>query len=262
MVSTKNIMKVTAFIGSARKKHTHEAVETLLKKLQSLGDVDYEIVMLGECRIETCRGCKLCLDRGEELCPLKDDRDMLIEKMTRSDGVIFASPNYSFNVSGTMKIFLDRLGFVFHRPRFFGRAFTSIVAQGVYGGKDIVRYFNFIGNGLGFNVTAGTCLQTREPITEKSRAANEAKIDRQARIFHAGIVGKKYPPPSLFKLMVFRMSRTSIRIMLDETFRDYAYFRECGWFESDYYYPVTLNPFKKLIGKIYDLLAKQTARNG
>ena len=38
----------------------------------------------------------LCLNKGEELCPLKDDRDLLIDKMNNSDGIIFASPNYSF----------------------------------------------------------------------------------------------------------------------------------------------------------------------
>ena len=54
---------------------------------------------------------------------------MLIEKMMASDGIVFASPNYSFHVSATMKMFLDRLGFVFHRPRFFGKTFTSIIAQ-------------------------------------------------------------------------------------------------------------------------------------
>ena len=32
--------------------------------------------------------------------------------------------------SGMMKVFLDRLGFSMHRPRFFGKAFTSIIAQG------------------------------------------------------------------------------------------------------------------------------------
>lgn len=35
--------------------------------------------------------------------------------------------------------------------------------------------------------------------------------------------------------MLFRMSRTSIRLMLDEGFRDYRYYKEKGWFESDYY---------------------------
>ncbi len=94
---------------------------------------------------------------------MKDDRDVLIEKIMASDGVVFASPNYSFQVSALMKVFLDRLGFAFHRPRFFGKTFTSIVAQGIYGGDKIVEYLDFVGNGLGFNTVKGSCLRTLEP---------------------------------------------------------------------------------------------------
>jgi hypothetical protein len=36
-------MKVTAFIGSARKKHTYHAAEKVLQKLQSFGDTEYGI---------------------------------------------------------------------------------------------------------------------------------------------------------------------------------------------------------------------------
>lgn len=97
-------------------------------------------------------GCLSCFNRGEEFCAFRDDRDVLIGKIMGSDGVVFATPNYSFNVSGMMKIFLDRLGFLFHRPSFFGKAFTGIVAQGIYGGEKIVKYLDFVGNGLGFNV--------------------------------------------------------------------------------------------------------------
>ena len=118
-------MKITAFVGSARKKHTYNATEYFLQKLQSFGKVEYEIVFLSDYHLEICKGCKLCLNKGEELCPMKDDRDKLIEKMYGSDGIILASPNYSFDLSGLMKVFLDRLGFVFHRPRFFGKAFTN-----------------------------------------------------------------------------------------------------------------------------------------
>jgi multimeric flavodoxin WrbA len=64
-----------------------------------------------------------------------------------------------------MKIFLDRLGFVFHRPRFFGKTFTSIVVQGIYGGPKIVEYLDFVGDGLGFNVVKGSCVTSMEPIT-------------------------------------------------------------------------------------------------
>jgi multimeric flavodoxin WrbA len=145
--------KITAFVGSARKGHTHDAVVQFLSNLQSMGDVEIEIVRLSDYQLQVCKGCCVCFKKGEEHCPLKDDRDVLIEKMMASDGVVFASPNYSFQVSAIMKTFLDRLGFAFHRPRFFGKTFTSIVTQGIYGGGKIVSYFDFVGNGLGFNST-------------------------------------------------------------------------------------------------------------
>jgi multimeric flavodoxin WrbA len=247
-------MKVTAFIGSARKKHTYNATEKLLQKIQSLGNIGYEMVQLSDYNLGTCKGCKLCLDKGEELCQFKDDRDKLIEKIMNSDGVIFSSPNYSFQVSALTKIFLDRLGFIFHRPLFFGRTFTSIVAQGIYGGEDIVKYFNFIGNGLGFNVVKGCCITTLEPMTEKGRKKIDRIIDRQSKRFYSKLIKKEYPTPSLFKLMIFRMSRTSINLMLDESWRDYTYYKKNSWFESDYYYPTQLNPLKKLAGKFFDFL--------
>jgi multimeric flavodoxin WrbA len=254
-------MKVTAFVGSARKKHTYTAAEQFLKNLQELGGVEYEIVMLSDCDLKICRGCKSCLDHGEELCPLKDDRDLLIKKMADSDGIVLASPNYSFQVSAIMKIFLDRLGFIFHRPRFFGKAFTGIVAQGIYGGEKIVKYLEFVGAGLGFNTVKGCCITTLEPLTEKRRLENDRKIARMSRRFHAQLTKRELPSPSLLFLMVFRMSRTSIRTMLDESWRDYQYFRDRGWFGSDYYYPVRLNPFKKLMGKLFDLIAARMAKS-
>lgn len=254
-------MKVTAFIGSARKKHTYNTAELFLQKLQLLGDIEYEIVPLSDYNLETCKGCKLCCDKGEELCPLKDDRNKLIEKIIHSDGVIFASPNYSFQVSALMKLFLDRLGFLFHRPRFFGKAFTSIVAQGIYGGNAIVKYFNFIGGTLGFTVVKGCCINSLEPMTEKGRNKIDKIIDRQSKRFYSKLIKKEYPTPSFLKLMIFRMSRSSLKIMLNENYRDYTYYKGTGWFESDYYYPVKLGPLKKLTGKLFDLIGTKMARN-
>src|SRR5512135_1542119 len=158
--------KVTVFVGTATRMHTFSAVRKLVDDLLSFGDVECEIVVLSKYRLGTCRGCQLCFAKGEEHCPMKDDRDVLIEKMMASDGVVFATPNYSFQVSALTKIFLDRLGFVFHRPRFFGRTFTSITAQGIYGGRKIERYLNFLGNGLGFNTVKGAYFTAFRPMTE------------------------------------------------------------------------------------------------
>lgn len=250
-------MKVTAFVGSARKKHSYETTEKFLRKLQTFGNIDYEIIQLSNYNLGICKGCKLCLDKGEELCKLKDDRDFLLEKMKNSDGVVFASPNYSFHVSALMKQFLDRLGFIFHRPQFFGQTFTSIIAQGVYGGHKIVKYFNFIGKALGFTVVKGICVTNLEPVSEKAVLKNEKKIDQLSKKFYVQLVKNELPKPSLFDLFIFRMSRTSMRIKQDESFRDYNYYQEKGWFQSDFFYPVKLSPVKKLVGKLFDKMAQK-----
>ena len=249
--------RVTAFVGSARKKSTYNAVRQFLDNLQSLGDVEYEIVVLSDHRLGTCRGCMMCFEKGEESCPLKDDRDVLIEKIMASDGVVFASPNYSFQVSAIMKMFLDRLGFVFHRPRFFGKTFTSIVAQGIYGGDKIVRYLDFVGNGLGFNTVKGSCVTALEPMTEKEKQKIDRALARQSRRFYERLVKPAYPAPPLFKLMAFRMARTSMGLMLDASSRDFTYYKDKGWFESDYYYPTRLGLLKKVAGSLFDSIARR-----
>ena len=244
--------RVVAFLGTASKKHTDYAVRRFLEGLDSLGDVESEIVVLSDFRIGTCRGCKLCFERGEEACPLKDDRDVLIEKIHASDGVVFATPNYSFDVSGLMKIFLDRLGFVFHRPRFFGKTFTSIVSQGIYRGHKIVGYLDFVGRGLGFKTVKGTYFTAFEPMTEKEREKINGVLERQSRRFYESLTRPSFPVPDLLMLMGFRMGRTSVRLELDESSFDYPYYRDRGWFDSDYFYPTRLGPLKKAAGKLFE----------
>ena len=54
--------KVTAFVGSSRRKFTYNAVCNFIEQLQSQSDIECEIVTLSDFRLGTCRGCKLCFD--------------------------------------------------------------------------------------------------------------------------------------------------------------------------------------------------------
>jgi hypothetical protein len=54
--------------------------------------------------------------------------------------------------------------------------------------------------------------------------------------------------------MMFRMARTSVKLLLDESWRDYTYYKKNGWFGSNYYYPTQLNPIKKLAGNFFDFM--------
>ena len=157
--------KVTAFIGSPQKQATYHAIQEVEKNLKSYAEIDFEYVFLKDYKLEYCKGCKLCFNKGEGNCPLKDDRDLLLDKMNNSDGVIFATPNYAFQVTALMKNFLDRSAFVLHRPRFFGKTFMSIVTQGIFGGASILKYLDNMGENFGFRVAKGCCLRTLEPTT-------------------------------------------------------------------------------------------------
>jgi multimeric flavodoxin WrbA len=248
-----NAKNVTVLVGSPHKGGaTLAAARRFQDDLESFGDVDGEIVVLSDYNIGVCRGCKTCFARGEDYCPLKDDRDVLIAKMLAADGVVFASPNYSFQVSAVMKIFLDRLGFEFHRPCFHGKTSSSIVVFGIWGGGRVVKYLDFVGAALGFNVVKGSCVQTREPMDAKALQKMERTLAEQSRRFHDRLMGPAYVSPSLFKLWVFRMGRSAIERELSEDAADYRYYRDHGWFDSDYYYPVRLNPLKKAAGAVFD----------
>lgn len=247
--------KVTAFIGSARKQATYQAVQEFEKNLKSYGEIEFEYVFLKDYHLEYCSGCCLCFDKGEEYCPLKDDRDVLLEKLHGSDGVIFATPSYSFQVTAVMKNLLDRLAFAHHRPQFMGKVFTSIVTYGIYGGASIVKYLETMGENFGFHVANGCSLMTLKPMTEPQKKKISQKIEKASMRFYKELMRQKPPAPSFFRLLIFRLSRTSMKLVRDQKSRDYRYYKEKGWFDSDYYYGTSLGFIKKLVGRFFDLLA-------
>ncbi len=98
-------------------------------------------------------------------------------------------------------------------------------------------------------------------MTEKERHKIDTALTRQGRRFYEGLLKPAYPVPTLFKLMAFTMARTSIRLELDNRNRDYAYYKEKGWFESDYFYPTRLGALKKVTGSLFDSIQTKRTRN-
>ena len=91
--------KVTAFIGTQTKRNTYKAVKEFEKNLEKYGRIDFECLFLSDYDLEYCRGCKTCFDEGGEHCPIDDDRDIWVDKIAGSDGIVFATPNYAFQLS-------------------------------------------------------------------------------------------------------------------------------------------------------------------
>jgi len=254
-------MKIVYILGSLRTGQTFRALEMFIDRMKSLENVESEIIQLKDLKLKSCIGCATCIKDGEEHCPLKDDRDIIIDKMKKSDGVIFATPNYSLHVTWIMKNFYDRLAFFFHRPAFFGKIAIGLVTQGVYGGEQIGRYIETVSGFWGFNVCKSIVLTTPwGAFNPKEKWLGEEKIakalDNAGKQFIKKIKGKPNPSPSLKRYIIFHGVRTSIQYLKDK-FRDYEYFKEKGWFESDYYYKTRIGLVKKIAGKIIDNIVRK-----
>lgn len=253
--------RVLAIMGSPRKGEGYKLVQIFEKELKAKENVEFEYIFLRDKHLEPCKGCLVCLAKGEELCPSKnDDRDFIFNKMLEADGVIFSTPNYSLQVSSYMKNLFDRLAFIFHRPCFFGKTSIGIVNQGVFGGGKVVKYLNEVAHSWGFNITKGVVVSTPPGIRlpEEQRKI-EDKIRKAARGFYEGLNRKDLSRPGIMDLIIFRMVRTFKPYSEDIMPRDYEYFKEKGWMESDYYYETKLGIIKRAIGKMMD---RQAAKMG
>jgi multimeric flavodoxin WrbA len=119
-------------MGSPRKKgNTYHVVERIKERLLAFDDsIEFEYLFLKDCDLKPCTGCFACIAKGESLCPLKDDRDMIMSKMMEADGIIFAAPCYGLGVPAVMKNFIDRFSYTLHRPRFFDKCFLAVATVG------------------------------------------------------------------------------------------------------------------------------------
>ena len=56
--------------------------------------------------IKPCRGCFAC--QKTQRCVIRDDADLIEQKMEKADVLVFATPIYYYEMSGQMKTMLDR----------------------------------------------------------------------------------------------------------------------------------------------------------
>jgi hypothetical protein len=184
--------------------------------------------------------------------------------MLESDGIVIVTPNYSLQVPGILKDMLDRLAFVFHRPRLFGKVFMPVVVQGVYGGGKILKYLNEVMEFWGVRTQPGIVLTGAVyPNSKKDPAAaakDDAKLSKATDGFMEEMIHGKPKSPSLFRLFIYRMTRSSMKYFEEALPPDREYYEKMGWFIAPYYYPVRLNPFKAAVGALGDSMIRGMAK--
>ncbi len=210
-----------------------------------------------------CRGCFVCIEKGEEKCPNRDDAPAIEQKMREADGVVFASPVYGMNVSGLFKLFVDRFCYIFHRPRFFEKKALLLTTTGAVGTKETQSYLSLVAQVWGFEVAGRAGLITPPgPIPEYRAEENERKLAKAAVSFYRALQTGRRKSPGLKDVVVFRAQRGSFGELEQAAPVDHRYWKEKGWLEpgARYYVDVPVNPVYSAIGRIVDRQARRQIR--
>lgn len=68
---------------------------------------DVEKISLAGKNISFCRGCLACQKLGR--CVIDDDANGIMQKVLNADVVVWATPIYYYEMSGQMKVMIDRM---------------------------------------------------------------------------------------------------------------------------------------------------------
>lgn len=196
-IMTKEIrMKILIINGSPRINGATGQILTRIKENMIAIDPDLEIIYteLSEKNMQFCSGCLSCYKTGQ--CYIKEDGiEELSQMIEKSDGVIFGSPTYVSNVSGQMKILIDRGHFVFEQL-LKNKACFSVITYENFGGKQAHKIIN---NLIRFSGGAVSCkylikLNHGDSAINDTRNAKVAKLSRKFLL-----AAKRKNPLSLYE---------------------------------------------------------------
>jgi multimeric flavodoxin WrbA len=249
------MMKILACIGSYRTNgNTARALslieEAMRREANQKGEtLEFETIYLGHMNIQMCRGCRICFDRGEAHCPLKDDLLAIKAKMKEADGVILASPVYVDDVSGITKNWIDRLAHVCHRPEFAGKYAYLLATTGSTSTGHTLRTMNALMY-MGFHIIGRAGFRTGAlSKRDEINARYKVEIERIARTIFYAI--HRAAAPSFFSFMVFKIQQIGWRKQNPDSI-DFRYWEGNGWLDPrrTFYTNQRSNRFKVTLARL------------
>jgi multimeric flavodoxin WrbA len=111
-------MKALGIMGSPRRQsNTDILLDKALEGAREAG-AEVEKVPVSKLKISPCLEIYACLKDGN--CPIKDDMQLLYEKLLEADHIIFASPIFFYGITSQAKAIVDRCQALWVRKHVLG----------------------------------------------------------------------------------------------------------------------------------------------
>ncbi len=122
-------MKIVGLAASPRRHgNTHRLLTYFLDCCAQLGA---QTKLLSTCdhQVDFCRACEQCMHQGT--CPVQDDYLPLLPVILEADALVLATPNYAFDLSGQLKVVMDRShAFLYYTQSLKGKYGVGICVAG------------------------------------------------------------------------------------------------------------------------------------
>jgi multimeric flavodoxin WrbA len=245
-------MRILVLVSSYRKNGNSARLARMIEaQLETVAEryaepLTLEHVNLAHLDLRPCRGCRVCFDRGEAQCPLKDDLRTIRAKMDAADGVLVASPVYVNDVNGVAKNWIDRLAYLCHRPALAGKCAYLVTTVASSPTNHALRTLSMALRSWGFYVVgqAGYKMGAWMP-TDEMEARYRKGAAEVAEALCQAIRARRFTKPSFLALMTFKIQQRYWQ-QAEPGSIDYAYWRDQGWLAPDceFYIPHRANRLK------------------
>jgi multimeric flavodoxin WrbA len=172
-------IKILGIVGSPRVGGNTEILVREALEAARINGGAVELIRLADKKISPCRGCRTCIEK-RRLCVIQDDMQELYEKLMDADGIIVGSPVYLSQVTGQLKVFMDRT-----QPLTYGLGFklknkvggAIVVGAERHGGQELTlqainNFFLIHGMRLTINLPSAFL-----GVAAQGRLAGEVKAD-------------------------------------------------------------------------------------
>jgi len=240
-------MKIVAIMGSPKGKGSgYKIVKKIEDRMKAMGEVEFAYLFLKDANLKSCLGCYTCMAKGEDKCPLKDDRAAIEQKLFEADGVIFSSPVYVSNVSWLTKNFIDRFAYLNHRPRFHRQKVLNVVNMAGTDKKGTLSALKYaLGGARGDRIVHELAIATPPwPQTERAVAKKERAVEAAAKKFYRACLDTSLRSPTFKSYMDFLIMQKLSLECRQYLPADYAFYNG-----KAYYFDTSVNPIKSVAAK-------------
>ncbi len=243
---------VLVISGSPRKKgNTMEIIKQIEEGVRKQdSSVQFDYTYLIDLNLKFCRGCSRCLTLGGDACPMKDDKENLLDRMRRADGLIFASPGYSHMVSALYKNFMDRFMYLDHLPELINKPaliVSTTGGDGVSGAPDYMNKKSVVWWGCNIVDTIGVAHVFYKINSKYNKKINKRLSKTAGRFLKVMDIEKEWKP-TFNQYMCFKMNQAELVISPEVMPYRTRMWNEKGWMNQEYYYPVKINLLYRFIG--------------